>query len=603
MKKWIAMLLAVVMTLSLCACGGEKESPYTGKYISVAGTVLGMTMTGKDIEGFSITLDEGGKGTMEVDGDKGDIKYTIEGTKITIKVDGEKIVGTIEDDVIEIEDMLGTGMDLIFAKKGTDAADPAKYLPKEEKAMLGTWTSYAVVNVLGDDASAETDPNGMQLTIEADHTVSVVRNGAKLGTFDWYLLSDEVYLDEMSWKVEGGELIVDYYGEDVYYTYTCSQASNSSAGGADAPAAGGEQPAAPSASIPGGVRYDCFAFSTPDGFFRSDGTYLILGSGTAALSFGGASAEEYSSMIVGVAVILTGSNGEVYATIDNDIVLLSDGSSTYYLVKEGGTIPASYANLTDDSILQDPPSGGSKPTASAQPAAPAVPDAPAAAAPAGGKMGKSTADAEGIVSHELLIEAGNYVKGAWSSHHFDYEEICAMMGGVPGEPASGSAWDEGAHKHTYTWYSDENHGNFAYVSFLVVDDDIEICTSFQYPSGISDTGTPYTVPASANLTGKSNASASGKTSRDGFMNYALAKQELKDKSIKTWFSYDQMKSFFGCDGAPEDTDKWTGDKHCYRWEDGDGLWIEADFAVLSSGEEVYVSGSIVPDLEGKLGLK
>lgn len=121
----VALALAI-FTLILAGCGGGGElTGHEGKYVSVAGEAMGITLTGEDIEGWSIELKAGGKGSMEVNGTSAGIKWSLEGETITIKVQGEEITGTIANDVITVDDVLGSGMKLTFAKEGSEAASDA----------------------------------------------------------------------------------------------------------------------------------------------------------------------------------------------------------------------------------------------------------------------------------------------------------------------------------------------------------------------------------------------------------------------------------------------------------------------------------------------
>jgi len=110
----VAMMIAVTL---LVGCGGGKATGYEGKYVSVSGEMMGLELTGEEIKGWSIELKNGGKGTMELEGEKGNINWSIEGETITINVDGEEVTGTIEDGNIVIDNILGSGMKITFAKE------------------------------------------------------------------------------------------------------------------------------------------------------------------------------------------------------------------------------------------------------------------------------------------------------------------------------------------------------------------------------------------------------------------------------------------------------------------------------------------------------
>lgn len=125
MKKFNAVLSVVVLlaviAFAFTGCG-EKPTGYEGKYVSVAGEMMGIELTGDDISGWAIELDNGGKGKMEIEGETGNIKWSVEGETITVNVEGEEMKGTIDGDKLVFDDILGSGMKLTFAKEGTEAA-------------------------------------------------------------------------------------------------------------------------------------------------------------------------------------------------------------------------------------------------------------------------------------------------------------------------------------------------------------------------------------------------------------------------------------------------------------------------------------------------
>ena len=229
MKKILATILCGVMVLALAACGGgggRADDAYVGNWISVSGEALGYTLTGEDIEGFGIELKAGGKGTMTIEGDSTSIKWTNDDTNLTVTLQGEKLVGTIGKDTLKFVNLLDTGMDLTFAKEGTDAAKPENFLPENEKKMLGAWSSYKVTDVLGDDVSGEVAADALKLEFKADHTVDIEFNGEKIEAQKWSMLDTWGSLDEsdydISWDIVGDELEVTYDDEE-YWIFTCAK--------------------------------------------------------------------------------------------------------------------------------------------------------------------------------------------------------------------------------------------------------------------------------------------------------------------------------------------------------------------------------------------
>lgn len=228
MKKIIALLIGTVMILSLVACGGGRaDAQYVGKYVSVAGTALGLTMTGEDISGFGLELKEGGKASITIDGETDSIKWTNDDTNITLKVSGQEVVGEIGKDTIKFVNMLDMGLDLTMAKEGTDAADPVHYLPENDKLMVGTWKSYSVSDVLGDDASGAVSPEALVMTFTADHKADISYLGKSLGTHKWSILGTFGSFDdsdlEITWDIAGNEIEATYSGGEESFIFKCKK--------------------------------------------------------------------------------------------------------------------------------------------------------------------------------------------------------------------------------------------------------------------------------------------------------------------------------------------------------------------------------------------
>lgn len=228
-KKLAALLVVLCMAAGLAACGGggtaAESSPYAGKYISVAGEMMGIVLSGDDISGFSMELKDGGKGSMEFNGSSGSMKWSEADGTITIEIEGQTLEGTVGEDTIVFEDFMEMGITLTMAKEGTDAAS-ASYLSEGDQAMIGTWQSTAVADVLGDDLSATYDPNGLTMVFNDDHSVDITLNGEALPSQHWSNLDTYGSLDDsdydFSWELADGVLSVDTYIGDEYVTYTCS---------------------------------------------------------------------------------------------------------------------------------------------------------------------------------------------------------------------------------------------------------------------------------------------------------------------------------------------------------------------------------------------
>lgn len=229
MKKIISIIIAVCLMFALTACGGggNADDKYVGNWISVAGETMGYVLTGEDISGFALNLESGGKGTIDIEGESEKLKWSNDDTTLTVTVEGEEMVATVGEDTLVFDDMLGLGMKVTFAKEGTEAANPENYIPETDKAMLGTWKSYKVTDVLGDDASAEIDPDALTMTFKGDYTVDIEYNGETITGEVWSMLDTWGSLDDseydFSWDIVEDEIHVTYSNDEDYFIFICSK--------------------------------------------------------------------------------------------------------------------------------------------------------------------------------------------------------------------------------------------------------------------------------------------------------------------------------------------------------------------------------------------
>lgn len=230
MKKMFKMsmlagVMAVMCMLAACGGGGNADAAYVGKWVSVAGEAMGLTLTGDDISGFALELKEGGKAVLTVEGESDNVKWKNEGNTITITASGTDMTATVENNTMVFNNMLNMGMDLTFAKEGTEAANSENYLPEAEKNMIGTWQSDSVTDVLGDPVDAYA-PDALQLTFSGDHTMNITLDGETVSGKKWSLLGDDwgSVDDEsvnMNWDIEADGIDVNYTIDDEYYVFHC----------------------------------------------------------------------------------------------------------------------------------------------------------------------------------------------------------------------------------------------------------------------------------------------------------------------------------------------------------------------------------------------
>lgn len=123
----LSLVICFVAVMLLTACGGSggEPSPYSGKWIAVTGEMKGVRLPiGKLYKnGFDFTLKDNGKVDMNADGTTGTGKWTVEDDVLLLEISGEKFSGPITQETALLEDVLGSGVTVAFAKEGSSAMD------------------------------------------------------------------------------------------------------------------------------------------------------------------------------------------------------------------------------------------------------------------------------------------------------------------------------------------------------------------------------------------------------------------------------------------------------------------------------------------------
>ena len=228
MKKfWLLLMIVSLMILPLAACGGGSSSggdgeaaeadPLLGVYNSVAGEMMGVTLTGDDISGFAVELKEGGKAVLSVEGDSSSGTYTMDGETITLSVEGEELTGTVANDVMVFDDFMGMGLKLTLAKEGTDAAN-ANYASEEEQAIVGSWKSTGVTDVLGNDKSGEIAADSCTAEFGDDKTGTIKIGDQTFGPYPFVSMSGMFVFD--AGDEEDPPLLWSYDEDGLEITYS-----------------------------------------------------------------------------------------------------------------------------------------------------------------------------------------------------------------------------------------------------------------------------------------------------------------------------------------------------------------------------------------------
>lgn len=131
MKKLISLALALVLVLSLTACGskdgGDSADPNLGKYLGTEFSGDGNEWLSLDEvydEGESyIELKSGGKGVFCLGGDATDIKWALESDgSLKLTRDSLESNGTLQNGIITLTDLWGNNVTITFVKEDGESS-------------------------------------------------------------------------------------------------------------------------------------------------------------------------------------------------------------------------------------------------------------------------------------------------------------------------------------------------------------------------------------------------------------------------------------------------------------------------------------------------
>lgn len=111
MKKLTALCLAVLLALSLCACGSSSAEDNLGKY-----TCTSIVMGGVDLGGGDewIELQADGEAVLYMMSQTYNAEYTLEDSAFSMTVDGQTVAsGTLENGALKVDLQ---GMTCVFEK-------------------------------------------------------------------------------------------------------------------------------------------------------------------------------------------------------------------------------------------------------------------------------------------------------------------------------------------------------------------------------------------------------------------------------------------------------------------------------------------------------
>lgn len=181
MKKFLTLLLIALLMLPLAACGGQKEAnlpvpapspspspapapaapepasnPNLGKWLAHSVNMFEMEMNSSEVweKGFTVELLDGGKAALDVDGQKLEGTWKLEGDALTVTTANINMPGSFDGNLMYLKNVLDAGMDLTFYKEGTPQPPPVvsaldeisfeetpsePEVPSEAGSLAGDW--------------------------------------------------------------------------------------------------------------------------------------------------------------------------------------------------------------------------------------------------------------------------------------------------------------------------------------------------------------------------------------------------------------------------------------------------------------------------------
>jgi len=122
MKKLLIIMVAVILVISMGACGNKAgdDDPNIGLWKAVTVEDEGFSYDAADagFGDFTVELKTGGKCAVSIDGQNYSGTWKLDGRTLTLKAGLLTVTGTIENDRLTIEDLYGLGLTVIFYKDG-----------------------------------------------------------------------------------------------------------------------------------------------------------------------------------------------------------------------------------------------------------------------------------------------------------------------------------------------------------------------------------------------------------------------------------------------------------------------------------------------------
>ena len=170
----------------------EEKDPNLGNYTCVSISMMGIELTGSDLEDMGeswIELKDGGKCTMMLMDEKVDGTWALDGKKITCDLEGEEVTGTLKDGKLDLTVVAdGLEMKMVFEKGGRkdegDDGDDGFTTPATQAPTVDPIVIPAVTEPLATEPIVTEPP--VVTTPPATTAPPVVENKFDWWAGDWY---------------------------------------------------------------------------------------------------------------------------------------------------------------------------------------------------------------------------------------------------------------------------------------------------------------------------------------------------------------------------------------------------------------------------------
>ena len=139
MKRFLSKLIIIAMLFTISSCGKKDDDPNVGTWNAATITMAGEVREIKDMffVGISLELKSNGKLDLDRDGEKDKGAWTFNNGLLNLEGAKESHTGNITDGLLQLVNVEGMNIEIIFEKEGSDVL-AARPKPMEESTSNNT---------------------------------------------------------------------------------------------------------------------------------------------------------------------------------------------------------------------------------------------------------------------------------------------------------------------------------------------------------------------------------------------------------------------------------------------------------------------------------